>query len=47
MWRYFKQEALRKDEKDYMHGEMWMDTNYTYDGHPISVWHDIGRDAVL
>ena len=45
--RYFKQEKLRDDSSDYMHGEMWLNTNYFYDGKPVSVWLDIGRDGII
>ena len=27
-------------------GEMWMTTNYTYEGHPVYMWLDIGKDGV-
>lgn len=27
-----------------LYGEMWLDTNYTYDGYPVSIWLDINKD---
>ena len=44
--RYFKHDAVRQNEDNYMNGEIWLDTNYMYDGHPVAVWLDVGKDEI-